>query len=94
MLQDEERELLQPDHNNKDVKVINDLIDDLTRLECRDKAAGVTPMVMTRLHNNKMETRIQSSRPVTKQTTLMSSGSRGSAPDSVIIDTHSDSRVS
>ena len=82
--------MLQPEHNNKDVKVINDLIDDLTRLECRDKA-GI-PLVMTRLHNNNTETRL--SRPVAKQTSLMSSGSRGSAPESVIIDTHSDSRVS
>ena len=39
-----------PDHNSKDVKVINDLIDDLTRLEGRERI----PLghVMTRVHNN------------------------------------------
>ena len=35
--QDEERDLLQPDLNSKDVRVINDLIEDLTRLETREK---------------------------------------------------------
>ena len=39
-----------PDHNSKDVKVINDLIDDLMRLEGRERI----PLghVMTRVHNN------------------------------------------
>ena len=46
---------------------------------------------MTRTHNNNRDNRVQS---LTKQSSLMSSGSRGSAPESVIIDTHSDSRVS
>ena len=97
--QDEEREPLAPEHNNKDVKgmndkdvkVINDLIDDLTRLEGRERI----PLghVMTRVHNN-------NNRPgpraniLSKQSSLLSSGSRGSGHESVIIDSHSDSRVS
>ena len=87
--QDEEREPLSltSEHNNKDVKVINDLIDDLTRLEGRERI----PLghVMTRVHNNNN----RATNILTKQSSLLSSGSRGSGPESVIIDTHSE-RVS
>ena len=87
--QDEEREPLSltSEHNNKDVKVINDLIDDLTRLEGRERI----PLghVMTRVHNNNN----RATNILTKQSSLLSSGSRGSGPESVIIDTDSE-RVS
>ena len=81
--QDEERELLQPDLNSKDVRVINDLIEDLTRLEHREK------IPLGRLHNNNKERSSQAIR-VTKQTSLVSGSSRGSMPESVIIETHTD----
>lgn len=66
--------------------MINDLIDDLTRLEGRERI----PLghVMTRVHNNNNRANILS-----KQSSLLSSGSRGSGHESVIIDSHSDSRV-
>ena len=82
--------MLQPEHN-KDVKVINDLIDDLTRLETRDRERIPLGQLMTRVHNNNNER--GHSHSLTKQSSLLSSGSRGSAPESVIIDTHTE-RVS
>ena len=87
---DEEREPLAPDHNNKDVKVINDLIDDLTRLEGRERI----PLVMTRVTHNNNNRPGPGANILSKQSSLLSSGSRGSGHESVIIDSHSDSRVS
>jgi len=91
-MEDEERELLQPEHNNRDVKVINDLIDDLTRLETRERI----PLghMMSRVHNNNND-RTQghersNANMLTKQSSLLSSGSRGSGHESVIIDAHSE----
>ena len=81
--QDEERELLQPDLNSKDVRVINDLIEDLTRLETREK------IPLGRLNNNNNRDRARA-QVLTKQTSLVSGSSRGSAPESVIIETHQD----
>ena len=81
--QDEERELLQPDLNSKDVRVINDLIEDLTRLETREKI----PLGRMNNNNNRDRARAQ---VLTKQTSLVSGSSRGSAPESVIIETHQD----
>lgn len=87
--------MLQPEHNNRDVKVINDLIDDLTRLETRERI----PLghMMSRVHNNNND-RTQghersNANMLTKQSSLLSSGSRGSGHESVIIDAHSE-RVS
>ena len=82
--QDEERELLQPDLNSKDVRVINDLIEDLTRLETREK------IPLSRLNNNNNRDRTGRTQPLTKQTSLVSGSSRGSGPESVIIETHND----
>ena len=82
--QDEERELLQPDLNSKDVRVINDLIEDLTRLETREK------IPLGRLNNNNNPERTSRAQPLTKQTSLVSGSSRGSGPESVIIETHND----
>ena len=81
--QDEERELLQPDLNSKDVRVINDLIEDLTRLETREK------IPLGRLNNNNNRDRGRA-QVLTKQTSLVSGSSRGSGPESVIIETHND----
>ena len=81
--QDEERELLQPDLNSKDVRVINDLIEDLTRLETREK------IPLGRLNNNNNRDRARA-QVLTKQTSLVSGSSRGSGPESVIIETHQD----
>ena len=50
---DEEREPLQPDLTNKDVKVINDLIEDLTKLDSREK------IPLGRLHNNNNERQLR-----------------------------------
>ena len=90
--------MLQPEHNNRDVKVINDLIDDLTRLETRDRERIPLGHMMSRaVLNNNNDRPGHDSRAtanmLTKQSSLLSSGSRGSAPESVIIDTHSE-RVS
>ena len=82
--QDEERDLLQPDLNSKDVRVINDLIEDLTRLETRDK------IPLARLNNNNNRDRAGRTQVLTKQTSLVSGSSRGSGPESVIIETHND----
>ena len=98
MKKDEEREPLQPDLTNKDVKVINDLIEDLTKLDSREK------IPLGRLHNNNNErhsalihsggqSRGLGSLPLTKRSSLLSSSSRGSVPDSVILETQND-RVS
>ena len=56
--QEEEREPLQPDSNNRDVKVINDLIEDLTKLELVGERVP-----LARLYNNNKERR-----PVTVRT--------------------------
>ena len=89
--------MLQPEHNNRDVKVINDLIDDLTRLETRDRERIPLGHMMSRAVHNNNNDRTGHDRStanmLTKQSSLLSSGSRGSAPESVIIDTHSE-RVS
>ena len=82
--QDEERELLQPDLNSKDVRVINDLIEDLTRLETREK------IPLARLNNNNNRDRASRAQVLTKQTSLVSGSSRGSGPESVIIETLND----
>ena len=68
--------------------MINDLIEDLTRMETRDKERIPLTNLMNRVHNNNKERNI-----LTKQSSLLSSGSRGSAPESVIIDTRTE-RVS
>ena len=50
--QEEEREPLHPEANNKDVKVINDLIEDLTKLDLVGER-----IPLGRLHNNNKERR-------------------------------------
>jgi len=90
-MEDEEREPLQPDLTNKDVKVINDLIEDLTKLDSREK------IPLGRLHNNNNERHsalIHSSHQgrgvLAKRSSLLSGSSRGSLPDSVILETQND----
>eukprot|EP00090_Calanus_glacialis_P047482 TRINITY_DN9891_c0_g1_i1.p1 TRINITY_DN9891_c0_g1~~TRINITY_DN9891_c0_g1_i1.p1 ORF type:complete len:903 (-),score=179.29 TRINITY_DN9891_c0_g1_i1:210-2918(-) len=90
-MEDEEREPLQPDLTNKDVKVINDLIEDLTKLDSREK------IPLGRLHNNNNERHsalIHSGHHgrsvLAKRSSLLSGSSRGSLPDSVILETQND----
>ena len=52
VIQEEEREPLQPESNNRDVKVINDLIEDLTKLELVGERVP-----LARLYNNNKERR-------------------------------------
>ena len=95
MLQDEERELLPPEHNSKEVKVINDLLEDLTKLDRRQDAGERIPLAAVlgttyRAHNNNSGVAGVARLGLSKQSSLLSSGSQ---PDSVIIDTHTE-RVS
>ena len=99
MLQDEERELLPPEHNSKEVKVINDLLEDLTKLDRRQDPGERIPLAAVlgttyRAHNNNSGVAGVARLGLSKQSSLLSSGSRGSGHESVIIDSHSDSRVS
>ena len=95
VLQDEERELLPPEHNSKEVKVINDLLEDLTKLDRRQDPGERIPLAAVlgttyRAHNNNSGVAGVARLGLSKQSSLLSSGSQ---PDSVIIDTHTE-RVS
>merc|ERR1712107_926720 len=85
-LEEEERELREPlakPDLTKDVRVINDLLDDLSRLDSHDKLS------LRGLNNN------DTARPgLIKQTSLISTGSsRGSAHDSLILDNQGNEKV-